>query len=961
MPSDHEPVRRRTAQNGPRGHDGDRPVAGRGGERAGGRPVAGRGDRTGARGSATGGRPPTDRPSYHPRATANRRAELAARETGLLDPEATRLGTPRVAGRPADPDATRLDTGRAGTRSRGRDADATRVRRRDGRAGLTGTMMMRGGAGGRGRGVSDRARRPVHPAQVDPVYDTVDQAALDRIDIRDRDEHATTYQRVDRERGTGARSATGPRRSTGPGRGTGPNGTNRAAASGRKMGTRGPKWWRARPLWLRRLVVLGGLGFFLMFVAGIAVIYSATKIPLPEEVKTDQVSIITYADGEREIARVGIQNRIDVKLADVSKAVQHAVLAAENKDFYEEPGISPRGIARALWVNIRGGEIQQGGSTITQQYVKNAYLSQERTFSRKMKEIVMAVKLDRKYSKDQILEFYLNTIYFGRGAYGIEAAAQTYFGKHAKDLNAGEGAVIAGLIRAPEILDPAVNPDRAKARWKDVIATMVAEGWLAQSEAPTEPPPVLPKGSGSLTVTSDQAEYIQRQVIKELEARGISEQQIKTGGLRIRTTIDYDRQIAAFNAVNEVMAGPTAQTPDLQTGLVAVEPGTGRVIAWYGGSLYGRDEATGREDYYDNVSDAAVPSGSTFKTVTLLAALESGISLKSTFQAPASIDISGEWGTYHVENNETHVDWGIRDLVFATAESLNTVYVPLGLQVGIDNVIDMAQRLGVTSPLKAEAGVSLGPDSATAQEIVSIYSTLAAGGVRTTPHIVEEVVAPDGEVIYTGQADPETVLDSGVVRDATYALQQVFGDQGTAKSARLADNRPAAGKTGTVEGFRAAWFCGYTTRIASCVNMFRGNATEGEALTNLPGVADGVYGGTWPAKIWKVFMDAASAGQPIEQFQGPVYGGTITKATPTATPSPTETPTPEATQSSGGWPWDSWGRQTGGPGGGQSTGPALPGLGGGGSGGGGGGQQPTQPEPGVQPTPETPRWPWERE
>ncbi|WP_307874414.1 transglycosylase domain-containing protein [Frankia nepalensis] len=817
---------------------------------AGERPATGRGPRPG-----TAGRPPTDRPSYHPRATANR---------------------------------TGGDT-------------------RRGAASATSTMAV----GDRGRGISDSGRRPMHPAERDALYDTVDQAALSKIELQDRDEEATTYRRVgvDGTGGTGARRAagTGGRHATGPDGRRGPTGPNRPGAAaangtakpGRRLGTRGPKWWRARPLWLRRLVVFGFLSFGLLMVAGMATIYAATKVPLPENIKTDQASLIYYADGNSEVARFNSDiDRYDVPLAKISKDLQHAVLAAENKNFYNEPGISYRGIARALWVNVKGGEIAQGGSTITQQYVKNAFLTQDRTFTRKMKEVVMAVKLDKKYSKDQILEFYLNTIYFGRGVNGIEAAAQAYFGKHAADLNAAESAVIAGLIRNPNNLDPVKNPDDAKRRWNEVIDTMIAQDWL--KERPAYPENVLPtKPSANSTA---QEEYIKQQVLKELEAQGITEDQINTGGLRIITTIDKNAQDQAVAAVNQVLQGPLAQHPDVRPGLVALRPGTGEVLAWYGGPLYGKDPATGQERYLDNVSDAKIMSGSTFKVITLAAALEQGVSLKSTFASPRRVELENPGGdTYVVNNDEGEPDEVSQDLIKATAMSTNTVYVPLGKQIGIDNVEEMAKRLGITSEIKPGlAGMTLGHDTLRPVEMATVYNTFAGGGVRADTHVVKDVLNSSGHSILRPSPNAKKVLDGHIVRDTTYALEQVIKSGTGRRTAQLADNRPAAGKTGTVQEYAAAWFCGYTPQISSCVSVFRGDALfDGEhpkAGHSLAGLLNGrgVYGADWPAQIWKAFMDGAHRGLEIKQFEAPTYEGEIQTFTPSPTPTPTDLPTTPA-------------------------------------------------------------------
>ncbi|EIV95098.1 transglycosylase domain-containing protein, partial [Frankia sp. QA3] len=805
---------------------------------------------------------------------------------------------------------------------------------------------------------------------VNTLYDTVDQAALRRVDVRERTADATVYHKVTadpagpdatggagmtevtpvrrvagrrRDRPTqatermavrvGEREAaegrTGPGRAgarrpapgrTGPGRGAparssraamggpegpgGPDGPGGPGGGGRPprpgQGHRGPMWWRRRPRWLRRLVLAGVFSSILLFVAGVGVVYAATRVPLPGEVKTDQTSIIFYGppagtkqDTGDELARIGTVNRTDVPLAQVSKDMQHAVLAAEDKNFYNEPGISPKGIARALYVNVTGGELQ-GGSTITQQYAKNAYLSQERTFSRKMREIVLAVKLERKYSKDQILEYYLNTIYFGRRAYGIEAAAKAYFNTTAAKLTAGQGAVIAGLIRSPNYLDPAKNPGPAANRWHDVVSTMVAEGWAPASLAQENPPQPLPRAEDA-AASSAQVTYIREQVKRELMAAGITEDQINRGGLRITTTIDKGRQIAAFQAVSGVLSQAYAAVPDLRTGLSAVEPGTGRILAWYGGSLYGKD-AQGHAQYQDNVSQAEVQSASTFKTITLVAALQKNINLKSTFAAPAKITLPGN---YVVNNDESESgDLGYKDLIEATAASINTVYVPLGQNIGVRNVVSTARLLGIpdNTRLPNEAGVTLGKDPVHAIDMTSVYSTLAAGGVRAKPHMVDKVVDGTGQVIYSGNPEAKQVIPTTVARDATYALQSVINDPGgTGTKARLAGAREAAGKTGTSTDFRSAWFCGYTKELSSCVNMFRGGGTDKELLKGIPGAEKGVYGGTYPARIWKAFMDAALQGVPKSKFDPPAFGGLVQDNEPEPTPTPTMTPSAAAT------------------------------------------------------------------
>ncbi len=680
----------------------------------------------------------------------------------------------------------------------------------------------------------------------------------------------------------------------GPGRG-GPRGPGGEAPRNPAIGRRGPGWWRNRPRWLRRLVLASIASFFLLIVVLVGVVYAATKVPLPDQVNAAQTSVITYSNGSTELAKIGTVNRTDVGLQEVSKPAQQAVLAAEDRNFYHEPGISYRGIARALYTDVSGGGISQGGSTITQQYAKNAYLTQQRTFSRKIKEIVLAVKLDKKYSKDQILDYYLNTIYFGRGAYGIQAASKTYFGIDASQLTASQGAVIAGLIRSPNQLDPRVSPAAAKLRWHEVLNTMVTQGWLPadQATASAVMPTTKLKAGASASLNPQQI-YIQAAVQKELNSHGITEDQINRDGLRIVTSLDLRRQTSAYQAVTRVLQSALVAKPQLQTGLVAIEPGTGRILAWYGGGTYDKQHA------YDNVSYAKEPPGSSFKPIVLAQALQSGVSLNSFYNAPPTYTPS-DTKDLPVRNDELNVDFGNVSLVQATYDSINTVYVPLAGEVGVSNVSNLAHQLGIpgTVTFKPSQRIALGEDSVPAIDMANVYSTFANGGVATSSHIVDKVIDHNGNVIYTGQSNSHRVLSAGVDADLTYALSQVIDNPaGTAHgTANLANGRPAAGKTGTVEGFRSAWFCGYVPQLSSCVNMFMGDGGVKTSLTGIPGTGAGVYGGGLPAQVWKAFMDAALSGIPPQPLPTPVYGGTVNPLHASPTPSPTPTPTPVVTPS----------------------------------------------------------------
>jgi membrane peptidoglycan carboxypeptidase len=637
-------------------------------------------------------------------------------------------------------------------------------------------------------------------------------------------------------------------------------------------------WWKRRSRFTRRTgaVLVTVLSLFVIAAAGL--FYAATKVPLPDAVKTDQVSTVTYRDGHTQIVKIGSVNRTDVSLDEVSIDARNAVLAAENRNFYSESGISFRGTLRAAWTNIRGGEVSQGGSTITQQYARNAYLTQERTFSRKMREIALAIKLDRKYSKDQILEFYLNTIYFGRGAYGIEAASRVYFGIPAKRLSAEQGAVLAGLIRAPSELDPRLDPDGANARFHEVLDTMVAQGWLDPDRAArAKLPTTLPaKTDGTNVPKTPQDAYVREAVEKELEAAGISEDQITRGGLQITTTLDAGMQQDAINAVDNELGGAPA---DLQTALVAVQPGTGDVLAWYGGKTFGKDPSTGYEDYVDNVTYPVQP-GSSFKAVTLAAALDKGISLNTTYNGNSPQVLPGYPEGLRNAGGE---NWGTIDLPTATAHSVNTVFVKLGLDTGEDKVAAMGHALGIPDSTKLDEvpSLTLGTSDVKPLDMANVYATIANQGETAKAHLVEKAVDQDGNVVYSAPGRKYRALSESASADLTYALQQPL-QRGTA--AGLDPGRPAAGKTGTTTGNKAAWFCGYTPQIAAAVALFR---PQGKALNGILGINE-VSGGTLPAHVWRDFMEHALEGQPVIPFPKASMGGSSSDSGVPA-PRPTRT------------------------------------------------------------------------
>jgi len=590
---------------------------------------------------------------------------------------------------------------------------------------------------------------------------------------------------------------------------------------------------------------------FLLFSGFVVVVYANTTVPTPDQIRTNQTSVVYYSDGASVLARVGEENRTDVALDVVPEHVRNAVLAAENRGFYSDPGISFTGIMRAVWNNLTGGDTQ-GGSTITQQYVKIAFLTSEQTLSRKFQELFLAIKLDNEYSKNQILEYYLNTIYYGRGAHGIQAAAETYFGKNAADLTVAEGAVLAASIRSPALYDPTNHPEAAAERFEYVLDGMQEEGWLSDRNRRAQAyPVVLPIGPSAVNQANGPEGLILNQVREELAAIGFDESRLYRDGLRVTTTVNAGAQTVAIQAVNDIMAG---QPANLRPALVSIDPATGAVVAYYGGSL-----GTG----FDYAQTYRQP-GSSFKPFVVAAALEQGIGVGARRDGSSPQTFPDREAP--VRNSEGGQCSGctVRE---ALTRSLNTVFYGLSYEVGGAAVADVAHRAGVAREMP-DGTPTLSRDGVTASSIgigeyevrpidqAHAFATFAAGGVQRPPYFISQIADSEGNVLYSNDgADGEPVMAPEVASDVTYALSDVA----EYSNDELADGREVACKTGTTqlndEANKDAWMVGFTPQLSTAVWVGTDN---NEPLLTAEGRL--VYGSGLPGKIWQAYMNAALAG-----------------------------------------------------------------------------------------------------
>ena len=572
---------------------------------------------------------------------------------------------------------------------------------------------------------------------------------------------------------------------------------------------------------------------------------SATDYP---EAKIPPTSTYVYDRNNKLITKFhGEVDRTPIPITQMPLHLRNAVIAVEGEDFYREGGVNLGSILRAAYTNLSSGRIEQGGSTITQQYVKNIYTDGSRTIGRKIQEALLAEKLARELSKDEILSRYLNDVYFGQGAYGVQAAARTFFGIPAKKLSVLQSASLAGSIAAPARFDPVEHPEAALARRNYVLDRMVAEDYLSPAEAAElKDQPLTVKAR---VPTASEAPYFSDHVRRHLQdAYGV--ENTFGGGLRVQTTIDLAWQQAAQEAVRNRLGLPG----DPDAAVVAIDPRNGAIRAMVGGVNF-------KKRKFNLATMARRQTGSAFKVFTYIAALEQGISPSSVWQGPGKIVIKDPRCETNGEpwepGNYGDSGQGTMPLSSALARSVNTIFAQLAVTVGPENVAEVASRMGIDTPLSPVCSITLGVNAVSPLEMTEAFATIASRGVHHDASPIQEVTAPTGDVLESLQPEGTRVLSQNVADAATLAMQGVVTG-GTGGAAYI--GRPVAGKTGTAQNYVDAWFCGFVPQLVTCVWV---GYHEGEIPLN------GVTGGSIPAGIWHDFMSVVLADEPVLSFNYP--------------------------------------------------------------------------------------------
>jgi penicillin-binding protein 1A len=704
-------------------------------------------------------------------------------------------------------------------------------------------------------------------------------------------------------------------RPNGPANGRGRNGNGKRNGNGnggfqpnrgRRERVRRRRAQRAK----RRALVLAALSVLAALVAAMAAgtLTGASKalecdLSSLRPVTIGQNSFIYAADGSLLGSIPAEKNRQPMSLEKMSPAVIDATIAIEDRRFWSHVGIDASGVLRAAFKNLEAGRIVEGGSTITQQLVRNLYIGNDRSFTRKAKEACLALKLDAKWDKERILETYLNQVYFGNHAYGIEAAAQTYFSKRAKRLWLAEAALLAGLPQAPSVFDPFNRPGEAVERRNDVLRAMLDAGYIdvRQYEKAVAAPLRLKRGELYTKIREPYFfSYVRDLLIKEY---GVST--VRSGGLKVYTTIIPRFQRYAIRAIKQTL--PYREDP--ASAIVSIDPKTGAIRAMTA-------VAPQRKNLQFNLAaQGRRQAGSAFKTFVLAEAIEEGIDPSATnylsapfrWQPDPTCDESDDPNCVWEVATYSNSYLGPVDITRATLASDNTVYARLTLDVGPENVVEIAHRMGIKTKLQPVASVGLGSNSVSVLEMASAYATLAAGGVYSEPLAIRKVVLANGNTddeAGWGKPKRERVFSDGVAYEVTKILEQNI-QAGTGTGAAI--GRPAAGKTGTTENNADAWFVGYTPQLATAVWVGYPNAQI--EMSSVHGIA--VAGGTFPATIWNLFMSSALAQADVldweypddsvdwESFNGEyAFDGAIPSESPPSAPGrkpPTTTTTTTAT------------------------------------------------------------------
>lgn len=613
-------------------------------------------------------------------------------------------------------------------------------------------------------------------------------------------------------------------------------------------------------VWKKRLLIalaIAGVLFFLSILTAFAYIAKVVK-DLPDlekaaqKVQLAQTTKIYAYNGTLIASLHAEENREVVKYSQISPDLRNAVIAIEDERFYDHQGVDLKAIIRALVVDITTGKKLEGGSTITQQYVKNIFLSDEKTFRRKIKEAILAYEIESLYTKEKILEKYLNTVYFGHGCYGVETASKVFFGKSAKKLRLEEAALLAGVIRAPQRYSPYDYPKKALERRNLVLNKMLELKYITAEEGkkakkrPLKVKPIRPPK----TKAPYFVEYVKQILINKYGANKVFK-----GGLRVKTTLDLEMQAQAEEAIHSTLD----RKDDPSGALVAIEPKTGYIRAMVGGRDFEKQK-------FNLAAQGKRQPGSAFKVFVLVTAIEKGVSPSKTYlSSPLTIKLPGQdW----VVRNSTRYGGGYMTIRQGTIHSVNALYARLIMDIGAENVVKTAKKMGITTPLQPNPAIALGGlrIGVSPLEMASAFGTLANNGEHAKPTAIIKITDANGKVIENNKPQLKPVISSVTAYLVNDILKDVIR-YGTGWRANI--YRPAAGKTGTTQVYRDAWFVGYTPQLSCAVWV---GYPEGQiSMYNIHGFSR-VFGGTLPAIIWAKFMRAALADFPAEDFEAPKEG-----------------------------------------------------------------------------------------